>query len=139
MWRSGPGRVFESASVLNATRVPSGEISGNAPSAIFFGCMPSVSATKMFSRCSYAILRCAAFVNVETTIQPRRKNVICFIFLLKRADRWETRILDQAFQIFSVSRHSINRVVLFARRTAEKKNIIVVDPNAVPAEKIFWR
>ena len=34
----------------------------------------------------------------------------------RRADGRETPILDQAFQIFSVSRHSINRVVLFARR-----------------------
>ncbi len=40
---------------------------------------------------------------------------------LRRADRRETPILDQAFQIFPFSRHSINRVVFFARRAAEKK------------------
>src|SRR5262249_4572679 len=107
MWRSGPGRVFASASVLNATRVPSGEISGSAPLAIFFWCVPSMSATKMFSRCSNAILRCAASENVKEAMQLRRKNVIRFI-LLKRADGWETRVFDQAFQVFSVSRHSIN-------------------------------
>jgi hypothetical protein len=72
--RSGPGRVFESALMLKATGVPSGEISGKAPAAIFFWCVPSMSATKMFSSCSYAILRCAAFVNVERTTQPRRKK-----------------------------------------------------------------
>jgi hypothetical protein len=47
----------------NATRVPSGEISGNAPSAIFFECVPSGSATKIFSPRSYAILRCPALTS----------------------------------------------------------------------------
>ena len=57
---------------------------------------------------------------------------------LRRAHAWETPILDQAFEIFSVSGHSINRVVLFARLAAKKENIVVVDPNAVPAELFFW-
>ena len=39
-------------------RVPSGEISGQSPSAIFFECVPSTSATKIFPLRSYAILRC---------------------------------------------------------------------------------
>jgi hypothetical protein len=47
----------------------------------------------------------------------------------------ETPILDQAFQIFSIGRHSINRVILFARLAAEKKNIVVIDPNAVPEKR----
>jgi hypothetical protein len=58
---------------------------------------------------------------------------------LRRAHCWEPPIPDQAFQIFSVSGHPVNRVVLFARLAAEKENIVVVDPNAVPAEKFFGR
>jgi hypothetical protein len=69
MWRSGPGRVFESALVLKARRVPSGEISGNAPAAIFFGCVPSISATRMFSPRSYAILRCAPWLSAVSFVQ----------------------------------------------------------------------
>src|SRR6185437_8749635 len=58
---------------------------------------------------------------------------------LWRANRRETPIFYQPFQIFPVSRHSINRVVFFPRRAAEEKYIVVVDPNAVPTEQFFWR
>ncbi len=46
----------------------------------------------------------------------------------------EARVFDQALQIFSVGRHSINRIFLFAGDAAEKKNVVVVEPNAVPAK-----
>ena len=38
----------------------------------------------------------------------------------------KARVLDQAFQIFPVSGHSINRIFLFAGGAAEKKNFVVV-------------
>ena len=71
MWRSGPGRVFESSLVLKATRVPSGEIPGNAPLAIFFWCVPSAAATKMSSWRSYAIFRGAAWLSAENATQRK--------------------------------------------------------------------
>src|SRR6266478_8700908 len=60
-------------------------------------------------------------------------------FELKRAHAWKTRVLDQALQIFSVGRHSINRIFLFDGGAAEKKNVVVVEPNAVPAKQFFRR
>ena len=38
----------------------------------------------------------------------------------------KARVLDQAFQIFPVCGHSINRIFLFAGCAAEKKNVVVV-------------
>src|SRR5216117_2347661 len=48
-----------------------GEISGNAPAAIFFACLPSRSATKTFSPRSYAIFRCAASLSAEVRSKRR--------------------------------------------------------------------
>src|SRR5205809_7993953 len=54
-----------------------------------------------------------------------------------RTDTWKACIFDQPFQIFSVGRHSINGVVLFAGRATEKKNVVVIDPTTIPAEQLF--
>src|SRR5439155_17477446 len=82
---------------------------------------------------------CVARLGGSRKARRRERSQRLVVSFLRTADGWKTRVLDHAFQIFFVGRHSINRIVLFARGAAEKKNIVVVDPNAIPAEKFFRR
>jgi hypothetical protein len=61
-------------------RVTAGEISGNAPSATFFECVPLASATKIFSPRAYAILRCPGLTSAENATQRKIATMNCHAF-----------------------------------------------------------
>src|SRR5262245_6319173 len=119
-------------------RVPSGEIFGSDPTATFFGSVPSSLDTQtLFSR-SKAILRCEAIATVARITQEKIEPATVFTQERFQVQLWctyggETRILDEAFQILAVNRHSVNRVLLFARLATEEEDVVIVDPNAIPA------
>src|SRR5262249_13484726 len=84
--------------------------------------------------------RSSAVLHCSTRQSRRRKRWReRFASCLRSVHGRESTVVNQSLQIFTVDRHPINRVVLFTGGFAEKENVVVVDPNAVPAETFFWR
>src|SRR5205807_10448523 len=76
---SEPGFFVGGSWVLNATRVPSGEIFGQTPKAIFFAPLPSRLATQTLSLRANAIFRCASVANIVSVRQKKRESADSFV------------------------------------------------------------
>ena len=69
--------------------------------------------------------------------ESKRAFALNRVAQLWRAHRRKTRVFDEALQILAIGRHPINRVSFFSRCAAQKKNVVAVDPAAIPAEKLL--